>query len=112
MSGINELTNHLIKGAKNKMNLYGKIIIITDGPNPGMCIYKDGKVERFTVSKIELNDIKDTTGAGDAFTGGFIAGLCRNKSVADCAKIGCYSAFHIIQQTGCTLPNFQPNILN
>lgn len=112
MNDINELTTYLMKGAKNKMNMYGNIIIITDGPNPGMCIYKGGKVENFTVPKTQLSDIKDTTGAGDAFTGGFIAGLCRNKSIADCAKIGCYSALEIIQQIGCTLPNFQPNILD
>ncbi|XP_018567527.1 adenosine kinase 2 [Anoplophora glabripennis] len=112
MKNVNELTNHLIKGAKNKMDTYGNIIIITDGSNPGTCISKCGKIENFVVPKIDPKDIKDTTGAGDAFTGGFIAGLCRNKPLADCAKIGCYSAFHIIQQTGCTLPNFQPNILD
>lgn len=74
MNNINEVTNHLIKGGKNKIETYGNIIIITDGPNPGTCIYKSGKIENFTVPQIDPKKIRDTTGAGDAFTGGFIAG--------------------------------------
>ncbi|KAJ8935430.1 hypothetical protein NQ314_012850 [Rhamnusium bicolor] len=112
LENIEELTNGLIENGKNKIEEYGNIIIITDGCKPGTCIYKGGRTEHFDVPAIEEKDITDTTGAGDAFTGGFIAGLCKNKSIKECAKIGCYSAFHIIKQTGCTLPNFQPDILD
>lgn len=30
----------------------------------------------------------DTTGAGDAFNGGFLHGLCEQKSLMDCARLG------------------------
>ncbi|KAJ8926004.1 hypothetical protein NQ315_009859 [Exocentrus adspersus] len=109
---VDELTGRLIGNGRNKMKRYGNIIVITNGDNPGSCIYEGGKKESFPVPKLEKNAVKDTTGAGDAFTGGFIAGLCEGKSVMDCAKIGCYAALHIVQQIGCTLPNFSPNILD
>ena len=33
-------------------------------------------------------DVVDTTGCGDAWTGGFITGLSRGMSIAEAAKLG------------------------
>ncbi|KAJ8971814.1 hypothetical protein NQ317_004844 [Molorchus minor] len=106
---LNELTKNLVGNKKYKLE-YGKIIVITDGSKMVTCIEKE-KIENFDVLPIEKNDIRDTTGAGDAFTGGFIAGLCMNKSIKECAQVGCYAAYHIIKQIGCTLPDFVSDIL-
>ncbi|KAJ8949241.1 hypothetical protein NQ318_022754 [Aromia moschata] len=104
-TNVAELTRYWMKSGKNGLEPYGKIIVITDGPRTGTCIYK-GNAVNFDVSPIEEQDVIDTTGAGDAFVGGFIAGLCIDKSLKDCAQIGCDAAYHIIKQRGCTLPNY------
>lgn len=44
----------------------------------------------------------DTTGAGDSFAAGLIAGLCEGRDIADCARIGCAAASCSIEQIGAT----------
>lgn len=44
----------------------------------------------------------DTTGAGDAFAGGFISGLIEGRSITDCARLGCAAASCSIEQVGAT----------
>lgn len=44
----------------------------------------------------------DTTGAGDTFAAGFIAGLCNGWSVTECARLGCAAASCSIEQIGAT----------
>lgn len=44
----------------------------------------------------------DTTGAGDTFAAGLIAGLCNGWSLPECAKLGCAAASCSIEQIGAT----------
>ena len=44
----------------------------------------------------------DTTGAGDTFAAGFIAGLCNGWGAAECARLGCAAASCSIEQIGAT----------
>ncbi len=46
--------------------------------------------------------VKDTTGAGDCFCGGFLAGLCRGFSLREAARLGNAVAAHGIQRVGNT----------
>merc|ERR1712190_95671 len=62
---------------------------------------KGGKLPR----KVVITQGCDPTiGAGDAFVGGFLAGLVRGKDMEGCCKAGAYSASVIIQHSGCTYP--------
>lgn len=45
----------------------------------------------------------DTTGAGDAYSAGFLFGWVSGKSLQDCAKLGSYCASIVIQQIGARL---------
>ena len=42
----------------------------------------------------------DTTGAGDLFASGFLAGLTQNLSLTDCARLGGLAAAEIISHLG------------
>jgi sugar/nucleoside kinase (ribokinase family) len=42
----------------------------------------------------------DTTGAGDAYTAGFLFGLTTGRSLQDCARLGTWCATGVIQQVG------------
>jgi sugar/nucleoside kinase (ribokinase family) len=47
-----------------------------------------------------IGSLVDTTGAGDLFAAGFIAGLVRERDHATCAKLGALAAAEIIQHIG------------
>jgi sugar/nucleoside kinase (ribokinase family) len=47
-----------------------------------------------------VETIVDTTGAGDAYTAGFLYGLTSDKSLEECARLGTFCATHVIQQVG------------
>ncbi len=42
----------------------------------------------------------DTTGAGDLFAAGFLYGLTRGKSLADCGRLGGLAAAEVISHYG------------
>ncbi|OYU16110.1 MAG: adenosine kinase [Alphaproteobacteria bacterium PA4] len=44
--------------------------------------------------------VVDSTGAGDMFAGGFMAGLIEGRSLTDCARIGCITAAEVISHYG------------
>jgi len=76
-----------------------RTVIFTYGPDP-VKIYSEGKLHSFPVPHIEKSAIVDTNGAGDAFLGGFLAGLIQEKPLESCVKGGLYAARHILQVSG------------
>ena len=42
----------------------------------------------------------DPTGAGDAFAGGFLAGLARGKKLEDCVRLGLERAKEVLKKKG------------
>ncbi|TNN56142.1 Adenosine kinase [Liparis tanakae] len=62
------------------------------------------KFETFPVLPIDPEKIVDTNGAGDAFVGGFLSELVRDKPMDQCVKAAHYAANVIIRQAGCTFP--------
>ncbi len=58
--------------------------------------------ERFVVAA-EPTEVVDTTGAGDAYAGGFLAGFAAGKPLADCGRLGSIAAAKVISQYGARL---------
>jgi sugar/nucleoside kinase (ribokinase family) len=56
--------------------------------------------ERYHVDAIELEELVDTTGAGDLFAAGFLYGYTQGRELKDCGKLGCLAAGTVIQQIG------------
>uniref|UniRef100_A0A803R9G5 Adenosine kinase n=1 Tax=Cannabis sativa TaxID=3483 RepID=A0A803R9G5_CANSA len=77
--------------------------VITQGADP-VVVAEDGKVKLFPVILLPKEKLVDTNGAGDAFVGGFLSQLVKEKPIEDCVKAGCYAANVIIQRSGCTYP--------
>jgi sugar/nucleoside kinase (ribokinase family) len=56
--------------------------------------------ERFEVPAQPVDELVDTTGAGDLYAAGFLFGLVRGRSLTDCARIGSIAAAEVISHVG------------
>lgn len=56
-------------------------------------------------------DVRDTTGAGDAFCAGTVAGLTYGKTLRESVEIGSFLAASVIATTENVCPRFQPREL-
>lgn len=90
-----------------------RIVIITQGPAKTIIVSRDGLVTTFQPLLIRQNLVIDTTGAGDAFCGGFISHLLEhprkhnefeNDVLFDAIEKGHWAAREIIQRDGCSFP--------
>jgi len=63
------------------------------------CVVIKGETS-VAVPAFPIENLVDTTGAGDLFAAGFLTGLTKNKDLATCAKLGALAAAEIIQHIG------------
>ena len=59
----------------------------------------NGRVKTFVESEV-VNNVVDTTGAGDLYAAGFLYGLLNDRSIGTCAMIGSIAAAEIISHYG------------
>lgn len=85
---------------------FGKIVVVTNGSKSVICAYGDGNLKEMDVPKIDVEQIRDTTGAGDSFVSGFLAGIFNDKCPEKCLAWGCWVSQKIIQEYGCTVPSY------
>jgi sugar/nucleoside kinase (ribokinase family) len=76
---------------------YDNLFAITRSEKGSVIMHGEQKIVQ-PASTVE--SIVDTTGAGDAYTAGFLFGYTQKKSLEECAKIGTFCATHVIQQVG------------
>ena len=80
---------------------YGvKEIVVKDGGNP--CVVSLG-TNLFSVAPEPVQDIVDTTGAGDSFNAGYLAARMSNQAPLDAAKLGHRVAGRVIRERGALL---------
>lgn len=75
-----------------------KTVFATQGKK-GSIIYTEGRVEH--VPSVLVEDVVDTTGAGDSYTAGTLSALIRGYVPAEAARIGATVSSFIIQAWGC-----------
>jgi sugar/nucleoside kinase (ribokinase family) len=89
---VTDLTDEtdMEKAAEAILAEYGmRVLIITIGEKGCVAAWKqDGDIRSVTVAGFELPGIQDTTGAGDAFQGGFLYGYLNGYSVEKAAQLG------------------------
>ena len=76
-----------------------KTAVVKIGKDGCLVGTKDGITHVYAVPGITC---VDTTGAGDTFAAGFIAGLIEGRSIRDCARFGCAAASCSVEQVGAT----------
>ena len=99
----NELNEDTILKYSNKLLSLGiRVIVVTLGGKGSFFLTEKGNG---LIAPLELSDIIDTTGAGDAFSAGFIYGLAQRmifnvEHLRNYLKVGNYLAGNCIQQIG------------
>ena len=79
-----------------------RLIVITRGEKGAIAISKNEVQECSAKKNLK---IKDLTGAGDLFAGGFLHGLINNKSTKDSLEDGTKLSSKVIQIIGARLNN-------
>jgi sugar/nucleoside kinase (ribokinase family) len=74
-----------------------RVLLVTDGPNGAYAAETDGKA--WHCDSIEVPRV-NTTGAGDAFGSGFVAGLIKKNDIRYGMAVGIWNAVGCIQITG------------
>ena len=81
-----------------------RLVVITRAEKP--VIYAcENQLYEIEVPAIEAGKIIDTSCAGDAFVGGFLAQYVMGEPIENCIGCGIWASGMIIQRVGCTFPN-------
>lgn len=67
-----------------------RVVLITQGTLPTVVVSSDDpeNVRTFPVDRLKDEEIVDTNGAGDAFAGGFLAGIISGKTLDEAVIVG------------------------
>lgn len=79
-----------------------ELVVVTHGPK-GSTIYGEGGV-RHEIEARPADELVDTTGAGDAYAGGFLYGLVRGFELPVAGRIGSVAASHVVARLGAQPP--------
>jgi sugar/nucleoside kinase (ribokinase family) len=73
------------------------LAVVTRSEDGSVIVTKDGSR---AVPAAPIENLVDTTGAGDLFAAGFLAGLVRGRDHETCARLGALVAAEVIQHIG------------
>ena len=74
-----------------------EIVVITRSEHGSMVVTADDTVE---VPAATVEQLVDTTGAGDLYAAGFLHGLTTGRPLAECAQLGSLAAAEVISHLG------------
>ncbi|MFQ6005129.1 MAG: adenosine kinase [Woeseia sp.] len=79
------------------INGYDNLFVITRKEKGSVIVEGD---KRIVQHAIPVDQVVDTTGAGDAYAAAFLYGLTSGKPLEECARLGTHVATSVIQQIG------------
>ncbi len=88
------------------LGAFENLFAITRSEKGSVIVHGD---ERIVQPATPIEAVVDTTGAGDAYTAGFLYGWVNDYSLAECAKIGTFCGTTVIQQVGARI---EPGLLD
>jgi adenosine kinase len=104
---VKEIAKHIAKLPK-KNSKKPRTVVFTQGTDPTIAAVakENGEVEitEVPVHAIGSEKINDTNGAGDAFAGGFVAGVVQGKPLKTSIDMGQWLAKLSIQELGPSYP--------
>lgn len=89
---VNDFDDVLVKIAS-----FDNLFVMTRSAQGSVIVHND---QTLTQPATHVEKVVDSTGAGDAYSAGFLYGWTHDKSLSECAKLGTYCATSVIQQVG------------
>ena len=86
-----------IDEAVSQLAALGKLFAVTRSDKGSVIVHGDTIVEQ---AATPVAKVFDSTGAGDAYSAGFLYGWANDRSLSECAQYGTYCATMVIQQLG------------
>ena len=86
-----------LKHALTELSIKVPTLVVTRGQEGAIAI-ENG--ERISIPAAPVNDVVDTTGAGDLFAAGFLSARCKGASLERCLWTGAIAAGEVIQHYG------------
>jgi sugar/nucleoside kinase (ribokinase family) len=86
-----------LSGCIDALSPHVATLVITRGANGALAVEGGERVE---IAAPRVDRIVDTTGAGDLFAAGFLAGRCRGRPLKACLETGALAAAEIISHFG------------
>ncbi len=83
--------------AINEISSHVEIAAITRSEKGAVIISKG---EQIKIDAVPVENVIDTTGAGDQFAAGFLYGLTQDKPLAECGRLGAIAAAEVISHIG------------
>lgn len=74
-----------------------RVVVVTRGEDGAVVVTPDGRV---SAPAVPVDELVDTTGAGDAFAAGFLYGHCRDLPPETCLRLGAVAASEVISHMG------------
>ena len=104
---VNELLQtDSFENSLESLHDFENLFAITRSEKGSVIVHGDEKIVQPATS---VDDVVDTTGAGDAYTAGFLFGWVNDKPLAECARFGTYCGTRVIQQVGARI---EPGLLD
>ena len=88
------------------LDAYDNLFALTRSEKGSVIVHGN---ERIVQAATAVQEVVDTTGAGDAYTAGFLYGWVNDKSLAECARLGTFCGTQVVQQLGARI---EPGLLD
>lgn len=100
------LRTETFEATRTALKSYDNLFAITRSEQGSVIVHGD---EFHTQPATRVDKVVDSTGAGDAYSAGFLFGWVNDYPLADCARLGTYCATTVIQQLGARI---EPGLLD
>lgn len=97
ISNENDENKNMKMLLENLQKLGPKTVVITDGENGSFAINEKGEIFK---KEIIGTEVVEKTGAGDAYSSGFLSALINNKSINDAMNLGAKNSASVIGKVG------------
>lgn len=104
---VKEIAKSIVNLPK-KNSKRSRTVVFTQGTDPTITAVANGSdadIKEYPVHAISAEKIYDTNGAGDAFAGGFVAGIVQGKPLETAVDMGQWLAKLSIQELGPSFPS-------
>ena len=96
-AGLEASDMELIDRLEDLARQSGKLFVVTLGAHGSMAL---GSAERVAVEAVAVDNVVDTTGAGDSFAAGFLAAYSRDRDIAMSLDAGARQAAQTVRRFG------------